>query len=187
MLILVSPELYNEYSYGLTKNLIFLYGVEAILLVIFLVHIGTAVLLARNNAKARPRSPQRPDSRDKAASFASRTMVLSGLLALVFLVLHLITFRFGTHYDVTYAGVAMRDLHRLVVEKFSDPLYFGWYLFSMAVLWLHLSHGFSALFQSLGFVGSSSRRLRVAAYCFASVIAFGFAIQPMYVFLGGGR
>lgn len=187
MLILYSPEAYNEYSYNLTHNPFFLYTIEVVLAAIFLFHINTALLLALDNQKARPVSPQRPQGCEKAASFASRSMVLTGVLTLVFLILHLITFRFGTYYKATHHGVVMRDLHRLVVEKFSDPLYFGWYLFSMAVLWLHLSHGASALFQTLGFASTRTRSLRVFAYSFASLIALGFASQPVYIFFGGGR
>jgi hypothetical protein len=68
---------------------------------------------------------------------------------------------------VTYNGVEMRDIHRLVVEKFHEPLYVGWYLFSLIVLGLHLSHGVAATAQSIGLSGIRNKKVQRAGILFA--------------------
>ena len=43
-----------------------------------------------------------------------------------------------------------RDLYRLEMENFSNPLMVGFYVLSMLVVGSHLWHGVSSAFQSLG-------------------------------------
>jgi succinate dehydrogenase / fumarate reductase cytochrome b subunit len=184
MLILVGEEAYNRYAHRLTHNPVVLYPMEFVLGLVFLVHIGSALRLAAENWHARGLAPQ-PAADLKAASFASRSMALTGLLMLLFLINHLLTFRFGPHYETQYGGIPMRDLYRLVVEKFSDVKYTGFYLFCMGVLGVHLCHGTSGMFQSLGISGAREKSLRFFAVAVAIVIAAGFSIQPLVIFLKG--
>ncbi len=186
MLILVGAKAYNHYGHAIVSNPL-LYVAEVGLVVLFLVHIALALSLAKDNRAARPVAPYQLPKGEERASFASRTMVYSGLLILVFTILHLITFKYGPNYPVTYDGVEMRDLHRLVIEKFNEPLYFGWYLICLVVLGLHLSHGISASFQSLGLLSSKHPRLKCIAWGFAALVAGGFISQPFYAILCGGK
>lgn len=187
LLLLVGPEPYNKYSHALITNPL-LPAAELGLVLIFLVHMGVALSLAVSNRTAKGVSSVGcpPSGALKTSSFAVKTMAYSGLLVLVFLILHLITFKYGTHYTATYGGVEMRDLHRLVVEKFQEPLYFGWYLFSLVVLGLHLSHGFAGLFQSLGLASVRNGTVKKAGWAFALLISAGFIIQPIYLLVYGG-
>ena len=102
---------------------------------------------------------------------------------LVFLILHLITFKYGTHYSVTYGGVEMRDLHRLIVEVFQSPVYVGWYVVCLILLGLHLKHGFFAAFNSLGFRHPRySVCLKCIAWFYCLIVTAGFLSQPLYVY-----
>jgi succinate dehydrogenase / fumarate reductase, cytochrome b subunit len=104
-------------------------------------------------------------------------------MLLVFLILLLITFMYGAHYDTTIDGVVMRDLHRLVLEVFQSPIYVGWYLVALVLVGLHLSHGFYSSFCSLGFYHPRySSMLNKLGYLYAFVVAAGFIVQPLYVF-----
>jgi succinate dehydrogenase / fumarate reductase, cytochrome b subunit len=183
----VGPEAYNTYGHKLVTNPL-IYVAEGGLLALFLVHMGLALTLALENKAARPIAPsQNPSNCEKNARFGSRYMALTGILVLAFVVLHLISFKYGTYYSVTYGGVEMRDLHRLVVEKFKSPLYSGWYLFSMVILFVHLAHGFSASFQSLGLLSVRNCTLKKLGWAFALLVAGGFFIQPIYGFFYGGN
>lgn len=188
LLLFAGPEMYNKYSYALTSNPL-LYAVEVVLLAIFVTHFGLALSLAVKNRKARPVRPDShpPIGNAKRAPLASRTMVYSGLLTLAFVVLHLWTFKYGTHYEVTYGTVTMRDIYRLVAEKFREPLYVGWYVLCMALLAGHLSHGLGATLQSLGFTGIREGRVQSASRAIAWIICAGFAAQPLFFFFGGGQ
>lgn len=187
LLLFVGPEAYNSYSYHLVTNPL-LPVAEIGLVVMFLAHIFYTVQLTAANRAARGMGNyQRPSNPLKGGSIAVRTAILSGLLLLAFVILHLITFKWGTYYSVTYGNVEMRDLYRLVSEKFHEPGYVAWYEFCLLLLGLHLSHGFSATFQSLGV--SSVRRCAVKklGYAFAVIVAGGFIAQPLFFILGGGK
>jgi len=187
LLLLVGPEAYNRYSYNLLHAW-YLYPAEVGLLLCFLVHIFFATKLAFENRAARPIASHPPGMCSaKGARFGSKSMIYTGLLVLVFTVLHLITFKWGSYYDIAYNGTQMRDLYKLVVEKFSQPLYVSWYLISLVVLGVHLSHGFSATFQSLGFASVRNPRLKQVGWAFVIVVTAGFISQPVYLFLTGGK
>jgi succinate dehydrogenase / fumarate reductase cytochrome b subunit len=110
-------------------------------------------------------------------------MIVSGLIVLVFVPLHLWTFKFGAWYEDP-ATPGMRDLHRLVVEVFRDPLHVAWYVVAMTVIGFHLWHGFASGVETLG-VGSR-RPVRRFSRLLAVALAGGFAIIPIVLFLRGG-
>lgn len=186
LLMFVSARAYNLYGHNLTHGPAFPV-LELLLLAAFIFHIVFAVQLSLLNRRARPQGYVSTGSGLKKATFASRSMILSGLLVLVFLVLHIFTFKYGTYYSVSYDGVEVRDLYRLIAEKFHEPLYVFWYLFSLVVLGLHLSHGISSLFQSMGLGSARNPVLRQISWAFALVVAGGFIAQPIWFFCCGGN
>lgn len=186
MLILVSAEKYNTYGHMLVSNP-GLPLAELFLVVTLIMHMGLALKLARENRVAKGMKPAMVPTKDQCdrATFASRTMVYSGLLIFVFLVLHLITFKYGPHYKVVYGGVEMRDLHKLIVEKFKDPTYVGFYIFCLCVLGLHLSHGIASVLQTTSLGSIRNGCIKKIAYTFAAIVALGFISQPVYILFGG--
>ena len=182
LLILVSPEVYNTYSHKLITNpAIFL--AEGILLFALIIHVSMAITLTRRNRLARTDKYAISPNGDKNVEIASKTMIFHGMLLLAFTIMHLITFKYGSYYEVTYDGVVMRDLHRLIVETFSDPIYFGGYCFAMVILGLHLYHGVSSVFQSWGFNHPQyTPKLKCFGKLYATVVAAGFLVNPIYVY-----
>ena len=183
LLILVSPEAYNAYGHAIITNKPLLYATEAALLLSILVHAGLGIRLSLDNKKANPNKYSVSGGKAKAASFASKTMVWQGLLILAFVIYHLITFKYGEVYTVVYDGVEMRDLHRLIVEVFSSPLYVFGYIFCLILIGLHLSHGFGSAFQSLGFNHPKyTPTIKKISWIYGVIIAAGFIVQPLYVY-----
>ena len=115
-------------------------------------------------------------------------MIITGLILMVFLVVHLNSFKYGTEYMTTVDGVEMRDLARLMTEKFQDPLYAFGYPAIMLLLAFHLRHGVWSALQSLGAV---SPRTTPVVYAIggllALLIAFGFLVLPLWIFFTGGN
>lgn len=184
LLILVGPEAYNSYSHAITSNPLLLYGGEAVLLLSLLAHIGLAISINLENKKARGVSYYMTANGEKAPSFASRTMVYTGSIILVFAVYHILTFKYGAFYTATYDGVEMRDIHRLVIEVFQNPAYVLGYILCMMVLALHLSHGVSSMFQSWGFNHPKHTPcLEKFGYVYALIVAAGFIAQPLYAMM----
>ena len=141
MLILVGPEAYNTYGHALVSNPI-IYVVEFALLLFILTHIFKAFALKSRNMRTKPMTYAiQATNREKAMKFSTRSMIFTGSLMLAFLIWHLITFKYGPHYTVTYDGLEMRDLYRLIFERFSSPYYCFFYGLSMVFVGIHLFHG----------------------------------------------
>lgn len=182
LLLLIGSEAYNGYADLLISNP-FVIPAELGLLAILLMHVYKAGRNWASNRSARPAAYQqkrwaRHTSRKSAAS---TSMIVTGTIILVFLGLHLRTFKYGPHYLVE--GTEVRDLHRLVIEVFQEPLYVGFYVLCMVLVGLHLRHGISSAFQSLGIDGPRlTPRLLGLGKLAALVVGGGFALIPLWIF-----
>ena len=185
-LIFAGPETFNEYSHRLISNPLII-PIEIGLLAIFLLHIYKAVTNYTANRAARPvgYAMKRYAGHTSRKSWASATMILSGAFLFVFVLLHLATFKYGPHYDsVSEPGV--RDLYRLMVEVFSRPGWVAFYVVGMVIVGFHLWHGVSSAFQSLGVDPPGwVQPIRAAGWTLAVIVAGGFLIIPVWIFLGG--
>lgn len=186
LVMLISPQAYNMYGHQMTHNPVFP-ALEVLLLVAFGFHVVLASQLWFRNRAARPMNNISAGSGAKRSTFAARSMILSGLLLFVFIVLHLITFKFGTHYTVVYDGVEVRDLYRLIQEKFHSPSYVAWYIIALVVMGIHLSHGIASLFQSMGLASVRNARLQAVSIGVAVILTGGFILQPLWTMFGGGQ
>lgn len=182
MLILVGPQIYNNYAHFLTSNPL-IYVAEGGLLAIFLGHLVLASVISIRNMGAREGRYAVLAKGAKRTSMTQRSLWAQGLLILVFVILHLITFKFGTEYTVNYGAGEIRDLHRLVIEIFKEPMYVAWYLVALMVLGFHLSHGVGSSFQTLGIHHPRFQcAIKKFSIFYAIVVAGGFIVQPLYVF-----
>lgn len=184
MLILVSADAYNKYGHAIVSNKPLLYGTEAIILLALIVHVCCAISLTIRNKTSKGSRYAMNSNGEKAASLGSRYMAIQGSAILAFIILHLITFKYGTHYEVVVDGVQMRDLHRLIVEVFQSPGYVAWYVVALTLLLFHVRHGVTSVFQSLGFLERKMQSgIQKLAWGYAVVVIAGFLSQPLYVFL----
>ncbi len=184
-LIYVDARLFNIAAHALISNPL-IYLAEAILATIFLTHIVLATKLTIENYKARPQKYYMKKRTGRGATFASNTMPYTGLIILIFLILHLINFKFGPVYEVTYDGVTMRDLARLEMEYFASPLSVSWYVFAVAALGIHVSHGFWSAFQSLGFNHPKyNGAIKIIAKVYGVAMFVGYAALPIFCYLQG--
>ncbi len=191
LLFIAGPGAFNAYSHSLVSNPL-IYVAEVGLIVIFVLHLAKTLANFFANRRARPigystRRWAKTKSSRSRKSLASTTMILTGTITLLFVVTHLMTFKFGTYYE-TADGV--RDLYRLQLEVFSSPLYVAFYLVAMAVIFSHLWHGLSSAAQSLGVDHPQwTPRVLLLGRVLSVLIAGGFFILPIYTFLiaGGSR
>ena len=173
MMVFFGPAVFNRYAYTLEGNPL-IPIVEIGLLLFFLVHVFKTIKMFLDNQMARPvpyvrKRSAGPPSRK---TFASATMIFSGLWLLIFIVVHVRAFRYGTEYEWPGGG---RDLYRLEMENFSNPWTVAFYVLSMLVVGSHLWHGASSAFQSLGVDRARwTPRLRVAGRLVAVLIVGGF-------------
>jgi succinate dehydrogenase cytochrome b subunit len=170
LLIYLGPDALNSYAQALKDRPALLWTARLGLLAIFLIHLALGIRLTLQNQRARDVPYVYEDT--VQASWASRHMLLTGLVLLAFIVFHLAHFTFGivkTYTTTSGERVSYLDLHdpkdparhdsgesprhdvyRMVVLGFRTPWITITYLVAQFFLWLHLWHGASSWFQSLG-------------------------------------
>jgi succinate dehydrogenase / fumarate reductase cytochrome b subunit len=115
-------------------------------------------------------------------------MILTGLVILIFVPIHVWTFKYGPHYPFGELAAGVRDLYRVEMDNFSSPMTVALYVAAMVVVGLHLWHGVGSSFQSLGLNGPRFTPLiRKVGKVSAVLIAGGFIVITLWVFLVGRR
>lgn len=151
------------------------------LIAALVVHVASAIALARRAAKARPVKYQ--VKRNVASAISSRTMRWGGATLLIFLIWHLLNF---TIVKVNPAGGSTDNPYRLLVDTFGVWWMTIIYLIAMAALGLHLHHGTWSSLQTLGLTNSplARQRAKLAGWVVAVVVAGGFSLVPLSVLAG---
>ena len=182
LLLLLGEDAFNRYSDTLVKNPLII-PAELGLLLLLVVHVVKALRGVARNRAARPVAYEKKvwAGGPSRKTLSSTWMAVSGSLLLLFLVIHLKTFKFGPFYASTEPGV--RDLARLVLEKFHQPGWVAFYVLAMVVVGLHLRHGLSSALQSLGLIPERlTRVVLTAGAALALALAGGFALIPLVVY-----
>jgi succinate dehydrogenase / fumarate reductase cytochrome b subunit len=149
---------------------------EAGMVTMALVHVLVGITLVVRNLQARGQRYAMKKS-EGGRTIGSRTMWLTGPWILVFVGIHLAQFTFP--HKLTEEAPA---LSKLVAEQLSDPIWAGYYVVTMLILALHVSHGFWSAFQTLGAAPSRSGYLRDTAVLLAFVFGAGFSLLAFMVF-----
>ena len=186
VMVFFGPAIFNKYAYTLEGNPL-IPVIEIGLLLIFLVHVYKTISMFLANQSARPvrYSKKKFAGRPSRKTLASATMIFSGLWLLVFIVIHVKAFRYGVEYEWPAGG---RDLYRLEMENFANPLVVAFYVVSMLVVGSHLWHGITSSLQSLGLEHPRwTPRVLVAGKAAAVLIAGGFIVIAVWAYLAGVR
>lgn len=189
----------NEYAHFL-ENLLVPIAPEGVVLWILrgglitalALHLHAAYSLTVLNRKARPVKYQ--SARDyQIANFASRTMRLSGLVILAFIIWHLLDLTFGVVNTATGAKTMVgahgeehvKDVYNAVVYSFQRTPVALFYVLANVLLGLHLFHGAWSIFQSFGWNNPRFNKWRRAfATGFAAVVVIGNVSFPIAVMAG---
>ena len=193
--IFLGADAINRYGEFLQSNKEILWPARLGLLFMVALHIWAAVKLSAENKAARPVG-YAANPVPVAASYASRTMLMSGLIIAAFVLYHLLHYTVqvrslnftGTDFVALHDAQGRHDVFKMMVTGFSQPLVSGFYILAMGLLCLHLSHGVSATFQSVGWKNEVSGPLidRFAKIA-AGTIFLGYISIPIAILLGYGR
>jgi succinate dehydrogenase cytochrome b subunit len=196
----IGREAINRYGNLLQTNPEIIWPVRLILLLMLGLHIWSASTLTLENRAARPVGYDVYEP--LSASLASRTMYLGGSIVFIFIIYHLLHYTFMVQYlNLTHQSFAAfmeklpgqvpserHDIFKMMVVGFSNPLVSGFYVLGLALLCLHLSHGASSMFQSLGWKNEAYRPfLDRAAHVVAWLIFLGYTSIPVAVLCGYGK
>ncbi len=185
--IFLGPEWVNSYAEKLRALGPMLWVIRIFLLVNVLLHIFYTISLAIENRRARPVQYKRKDH--VKATFASRYMALSGLVVLAFIIYHIAHFTVRVtdpRFLLLKADPLNRyDVYSMMVYGFQNIFVSAFYVIGMFLLALHLSHGISSFFQSLGLNDEKlNPLLAVTGRIFAWLIFVGYTSIPVAVLLG---
>ena len=190
----LGPEAINRYGHFLQSNPEVIWPARLILLLMVGLHIWSAVKLSVENKAARPVAYAQ--YQPVGSSYASRTMLMSGFIIFVFVVYHIL------HFTVQVRSVNLtgqnfldftdqerrHDIFKMMVTGFRNGWVSGFYILGMALLCLHLSHGASSMFQSLGWKSRAyGPILDQLARILAVVIFLGYSSIPVAILAGYGK
>lgn len=174
--IFAGPAKINQYAELLHASPALLWGARSVLLVAVILHVRAALQLNALKDKARPIAYAKKAHR--GATLPSRVMIWSGYGLAAFIVFHILHFTTGTVHSDFVPG----DVFHNMTSAFRNPLIAGLYVVAMAVLSMHLHHGLTAAFHSLGTSQSRSVALtRKWGPVVAVVLGALFAIIPIAI------
>ena len=177
--VFAGPLKINEYSAALRRLGPLLWLARGGLIVALVLHVIAAYQLTQRKRTARPIGYA--DADPQVSTFASRTIRWGGVLLLVFIVLHLLHFTFGT----IHPAFDRKDVYGNMIVAFQVWWVALLYLLAMIGVGLHLYHGTWSSIRTLGLTRASANPLkRRATAVLAWAIYLGFSIIPIAVLAG---
>ncbi len=185
--IFLGPDWINGYAQHLRDLGALLWLVRGILLITVVLHIYYTIRLAMENRAARPAGYVQKDY--VKASYASRHMAVSGLVVLAFIIFHLLHFtghKFNPQFPLLKNDPLNHfDVFSMMVYGFKNVYVSAFYLLGLFLLTLHLTHGASSFFQSLGLNDRKWTPIFArGARIFAWLLFIGYASIPVAVLAG---
>jgi succinate dehydrogenase / fumarate reductase cytochrome b subunit len=200
--IFLGPVAINRYGHFLQNLGEGLWIVRLGLLAIIALHIWAAIKLSAENKAARPTGYA--ELKPVGSSYASRTMLMSGLIIFVFIIYHLLHYTVRVKainltgqdfHDPAFSepiagtvGLEQHNVYRMMIVGFSNIWVSAFYILGVGLLCLHLSHGVSAMFQSLGLKNKVyGPGLDKGARLISGLIFLGYSSIPTAILLGFGK
>ena len=184
--IFISQNQMNTYAEKLQSLGPILWAIRLFLFVSIVIHIWFGIQLKLEAWSARPLSYR--NSHTVKATLASRTMIWTGLIILIFVVYHLLHFTWRvTNPELAHLtdSLGRPDVYTMVILGFSNPVVSIFYIVGVGLLSYHLSHGVASMFQSLGLSSDKwQERLHRLAWLATVILFLGYASIPAAV-IGG--
>jgi len=143
------------------------------LLTFAIIHIATGLTLFWQNLQARPVRYQ-VNKKAGGRTIGSSTMPYSGVLILIFVIIHLLNFHFIDH--------SRQTVFQAIDATFSMLPYVIFYTLAVIIVAIHVSHGFWSLFQTFGANHPKYMpAIKGMGVVFSLLTAAGFGFIPVYV------
>ncbi|MGB3345288.1 MAG: succinate dehydrogenase cytochrome b subunit [Aequorivita sp.] len=178
----INPDTFNSWSDFMGTNIVVQWILQPILAFAVVFHFVMGFVLEIRNRNAR-KIKYKSFKGNRNSTWASRNMIISGAVILAFLGLHFYDFWFP-EMNLKYIEGGPLDPTRYyteLVHKFDSPVRTALYCIAFVLLMLHLWHGFSSSFQSIGWNNKYSKGLRGFTKVYAVVIPLGFILIALYL------
>lgn len=186
LLLYVGPEAYENYAHKLHSNEELLMIAETLLFGAFGLHILLAFSTARDNFSGRSKGyrsvESKRDNRALPLSFApDYTMMITGLVGLLFLCFHVADFKFEAGWEAALEGKTEFYKVGVIVAHQSRVIL---YILGSVALGIHVSHGLASACQTIGLNHPKyTPTIHVLSKLFGIVVALGFSSFPIAVHL----
>ncbi len=185
LLILLGPEEFNNYAKVLHTLPELLWAARLGLLTAFVLHVWFTIQVTIENKRAAGFERYAVQADHGRTNFAKKYMILTGLFVFFFLFFHIADFAAA---DKSSARATIDgdpyELYGLVWNSYTNPIRVLFYLGFVWCIGMHLSHGIQSLFQTIGFFHERyTPLLRNASIAIGAVVAFGFSVIPLYIFI----
>jgi succinate dehydrogenase / fumarate reductase cytochrome b subunit len=184
--IYMGPDRINAYAKFLHDLGPILWVVRVILIAAFVTHIVATIELAQENRLAKPQ--KYAVAGYQRSTLASRTMLISGLIVLCFVIYHLLQFTLQVtdpEFREVHDSLGRHDVYRMLILGFKHPLVSLFYVVGLFLLTTHLSHGFASVVQTLGI---NNRKIgnfvSIGGQILAWVVFAGYVSIPVTILLG---
>ena len=187
LLSIFSGHLFNEVSHFMGTNWLVQFVLQPVLIFGVVFHFVMGFVLEIKNKKARSVTYVKNNGAANS-TWMSRNMIYSGIAILAFIILHFIDFWFpeiNTKYiQGDWSGIhegvdGYRYFHELQ-EKFVSPIRVGAYVLAFVFLALHLMHGFTSAFQSMGATAGRKKTLQNIGKAYSIIVPLGFIIIALF-------
>ena len=181
LLSVFSESLFNEVSHFMGNNPLVQFVLQPVLIFGVLFHFIMGFVLELQNTKSRTVKYTNYNA-SANASWMSRNMIFSGIVILPFLGLHFYDF-WVPEMNYKYVEVLPLNPDRYfeeLVHKFESPVRVGLYVLSFVFLSLHLLHGFSSSFQSVGVNNKYSKSIKTFTQAFSIIVPLGFVFIALF-------
>ncbi len=184
--VFVGANAINAYAQKLHSLGPFVWVFRLVMLAAFAIHIIFGIQLTLENRAATPE--RNVQIKRLKTGFGAETMIVSGLVLLAFVIYHLLHFTVRVTNPDIYVPLGdqgMVDVYVMVVKGFKSALPVILYLVGMSFLFLHVSHGFQSLFQTLGLSNDKSLPvMETVSKLVGVVLLVGYISIPLLVVFG---
>ncbi len=186
LLSVFSPDTFNEVSHFMGTNPLVQFALQPVLIFAVVFHFVMGFILELKNKKAQGTSYAKNNGAANSTWF-SRNMIYSGMTILAFIGLHFIDFWFPEintkfiqgDWSGVIEGVDGYRYYEELVHKFLNPIRVAAYAIAFVFLGLHLAHGFTSAFQSVG-ANSLRKKLEKLGTAYAIIVPLGFIFIALY-------
>lgn len=185
LLVFAGPEAINSYAASLRDVPVLLWTARIVLLASLVAHVYYTVRLRSLSRRARPVRYRM--FRYEASTFASRTMLLSGLVIFSYVAFHLAHFTWGKIYPQYYAATyflegrgPVHDVYTMVIRSFQEWWVSALYIVAVTFVMIHLVHATQSALQTLGVYHERyTPAIRKASVVLAILLWAGYVAIPV--------
>lgn len=175
LILFFGRDAFNNYAH-LLHSFPFLFLIEIALGILFILHIVFTVMVTIENRRSRPVAYDTYKA-GGGRTLASSTMIYSGSIILPFILFHI----WGMKFSAAASNPQVYDVVHLVLKPVGT---LALYLLGITAVGLHLSHGISSSFQSMGLNNKTyGPLLKCVGFGLAWLMAAGFAAIAIFVFV----